>query len=171
MMGSLINLPTDLLQKEKYEVMPPSDKERYIYTALKKILELNPNGITITMIKKATGFTYSTVWHHLEKMVATREGYKLDYGNTIIYFPNGKMVHHLKSEDMQIGDRGYSFYVVVNNFGKFVYLQEKKENRLGLTEVCGGLLIPYENLDEFIESLVNMKEKSKKLIVEVEKNV
>jgi len=137
--------------------MPSNDKERYIYVVLKKILELNPNGATISMIKKATGFNHTTIWHHLDKMTTTREAYALDYGNATIYFANGKMVHHLKNVDISLHDKQYSFILVENNFGKYIYLQEKKENRLGVTEICGGLLLPYSLLDEFISSLRTVK--------------
>lgn len=61
----LIKIPSDLLLKEKYGSMNSIDKERYVYKTLKKILELNPNGVMISTVVKATGITHSTVWHHL----------------------------------------------------------------------------------------------------------
>ena len=118
----LIKIPSDLLPREEFKSMNSIDKERYIYKTLKKILELNQNGVMISTVVKATGFSHATIWHHLEKMTATRESYKLNYGAAQVYFANGKMVHHLKKSDVTIKDKSYSFYLVDNNFGRFVYI-------------------------------------------------
>lgn len=152
-MKDIIQLPADLFSREQYKLMNPMDKERYVYKTLKRILELNTNGVMISAIVKATGFSHATVWHHLEKMTATRESYKLNYGTAQVYFANGKMVHHLNKSDLRIGNKEYSFYIVENNFGTFLYVQERKEERLGAVNVCGGLLIPKSGIRDFVEKI------------------
>lgn len=159
-----VKLPTDVLPASKFEVLPSTEKERYIRQALRTILELNRNGVTAPQIHRATGFSRPTVWRHLEQMTATREAYKLDYGHTAVYYANGKMLHHLFKEDLKIDDRSYAFILVSNNFGEFVYLQEKRLTRLGNAEIAGGLLIPVPAFEKFITALNHAHE-------EVEKHV
>jgi hypothetical protein len=162
--GAIIKLPSDILAREKYTSLNSIDKERYVNKTLKKILELNPNGVMISTVVKNTGFAHATVWHHLEKMTATREAYKLNYGAAQVYFANGKMVHPLKKYDLSMRDKQYSFFIVHNNFGKFLYVQEKKQDRLGAVNVCGGLLVSCEDIKDFIGSLERINKEEEALL-------
>jgi biotin operon repressor len=159
--SEMIILPKDLLETEQFKVMPALEKDSYLDKTLKKILDLNSNGITAPVIARALGVNASTIWRHLEKLTSTREGYKISYGKTTVYYPNGKMIHHFKKEDLILRDKAYSFFYVVNNFGKFMYLQEKKQDRLGASEVVGGLLIPVNKIGEFVNAII---ESSKEII-------
>jgi len=159
-----VRLPTDILPASKFEVLPSTEKERYIRQVLKAILDLNHNGVTAPQIHRAIGFSRPTVWRHLEQMTATHEAYKLDYGHTSVYYANGRMLRHLFKDDLKVNDRTYSFILVANNFGEFIYLQEKRLTRLGNVEVSGGLLIPVPAFEKFINALNHAHE-------EVEKHV
>ena len=159
----MINLPRDILETEQFKVMPALEKDSYLDRVLRKILELNPNGITAPVIARALGINATTIWRHLEKLTSTREGYKISYGKTTVYYPNGKMIHHFKKEDLLLGDKAYSFFYVVNNFGKFMYLQEKKQDRLGASEVVGGLLIPINKVEEFVNAIMESSREINKL--------
>ncbi|MBI2134816.1 hypothetical protein HYU09_02420 [Candidatus Woesearchaeota archaeon] len=81
-----INIPSDKLEKEAFKTLPAKEKEEYVSNLLKKILELNPEGITISQIKEATGLTYSTIWHHLEILSCTAQGHKISRGNLDVYY-------------------------------------------------------------------------------------
>lgn len=159
----MINLPKDLLEPEQLKVMPALEKESYVNKILKKILELNSNGTTGPIVSKALGINATTIWRHLEKLTSTREAYKLNFGKTTIYFPNGKMIHHFKYEDISLGDKIYSFYYVINNFGEFLYLQEKKQDRLGAIDVIGGLMIPIKELGNFVRVILNSSKEIKEI--------
>lgn len=159
----MINLPSDMLEVEQFKVMPAIEKDTYLDKVIKKILDLNPNGITVPLIAKSLGMNVATIWRHLEKLTSTREAYKLNFGKTIIYYPNGKMIHHFKQEDILIGEKTYSFFYILNNFGKFLYLQEKRQDRLGTFEVVGGLLIPSEKIEDFISALMESNQEIKKM--------
>lgn len=147
-----VNLPSDMLEEDNFKALPSNEKQTYIESLLNKILRLNPNGITISQIISALGyFNKSTVWMHLENLVSIREAYKLEMGKTNVYYPNGQMIHPLLREDIEIDDKTFSFFAVKNNFGNFIYLQEKKKDRLGVATACGGLVIPLKNAEEFLE--------------------
>ena len=149
-----INLPKDILQKEAFKTLPAKEKEEYFSNLLKKILELNPDGVTISQIREATGLTYSTIWHHLEVLSCTAQAHKISRGNLDIYYHNGISTH---SNEYTKGKAKYAISTVKNNDGNFVCIHEKRENRMGNHTVCKGIAIPHELINEVITELEKVK--------------
>ena len=150
----VINLPKELLQKEAFKTLPAKEKEEYLSNLLKKILELNPEGVTISQIREATGLTYSTIWHHLEVLSCTAQAHKVSRGNVDIYHPSGNLNH---LNEYNKGKVLYAISTVENDRGKFVCIHEKRENRLGNHTVCKGVDIPFELIDDLIEQFNKIK--------------
>ncbi|MBI2541331.1 winged helix-turn-helix transcriptional regulator [Candidatus Woesearchaeota archaeon] len=149
-----ITLPNELLQKEAFKTLPAKEKEEYVSNLLKKILELNQEGITISQIKEATGLTYSTLWHHLEVLGCTAQCHKVSYGNLDMYFPIGKFTH---LNDYGKSKSTYSISTAENKDGSFVCIHEKRENRAGNQAVCKGISIPVELIGDLIKTLDQIK--------------
>ena len=149
-----INLPKDMLQKEAFRALPAKEKEEYVNNLLKKILELNPKGITIPQIRDATKLTYSTIWHHLERLSGTAQGHKISRGNIDVYYHAGD-TNYLNECDNS--GAKYVISTVKNSEGKFVCIHEKRQNRLGNHTVCSGIEIPFELIDDFIETFSTVK--------------
>ena len=105
-----INLPKEVLGKEAFKTLPAKGKEEYLSNLLKKILDLNPEGVTISQIKESAGLTYSTIWHHLEILSCTAQGKKISHGNLDVYYPIGNMSH--------LNDYLNNYYI---NFLVFIY--------------------------------------------------
>lgn len=153
-----IKLPYDLLDEEKFDTLNSEDKKAYIRAVLKKILELNNNGITISQItKRVPYFNKPVIWNHLEMMTITREAYSHKFGTTLVYYPNGRMVHSIFKNDVAIDDRLYAFYLVENGVSKDLYIQEKNKDKLGALAVSGGLIVPFKALDSFVEYIRDIK--------------
>ena len=150
-----LTLPQEMLQKEAFKSLPAKEKEEYVGNLLLKILQLNPDGITISQIKEATGLTYSTLWHHLELLSCTAQTHKTSKGNLDVFYPTGK-VNHLN--DYNKGKLHYSLSTAENEEGKFVCIHEKKENRTGNLAVCKGVSIPIELIDNIIDDLNKIKQ-------------
>jgi len=140
-----INLPKEMLAKESFKTLPAKEKEEYVSNLLKKVLELNPEGITISQIREATGLTYSTIWHHLEILSCTAQAHKISRGNLDVYYHNG-IGNHLN--EYRKGDANYAISTVENREGKFVCIHEKRQNRLGNHTVCRGINIPEDLIDD-----------------------
>ena len=151
-----INLPQEILEKETFKRLPAKDKEEYLSNLLKKILELNPEGATISQIKEFTGLTYSTIWHHLDILSCTAQGHKISRGSLDIYYPIGKESIVKEYPDAK-GKALYVTSILKDNEGSFVRIHEKRQNRLGNYTVCSGIAIPIELVNEFIEALNKVK--------------
>lgn len=145
-----INLPKELLRKEAFRTLPAKEKEEYLGNLLKKILESNPEGITISQIKEATGLNYSTLWHHLEVLSCTAQCHKVSRGNLDVYFSIGKATH---LNDYDLGKVRYSVSMVENDKGRFVCIYEKRETRTGTYGICKGVLIPTELIESIFKEI------------------
>ena len=153
-----LKLPSELLQKESFKSLPAKEKDEYLNNLLLKILQLNPDGITTSQIKEATGLTYSTIWHHLEILSGTSQSNKSSSGNVDVYYPSGDARH---LNEYAQGNRTYAINTVKNAKGTFVQIHEKKENRAGSNAVCCGVSIPIELIDKVIDSLNKAKKAAK----------
>ena len=154
-----INLPEDILEKESFKTLPAKEKEEYVSNLLKKVLELNPDGITISQIREDTGLNYSTIWHHLEILSCTAQGNKISHGNLDVYYPVGD-VNHLN--EYTIGKANYAISTVKNHEGNFICIHEKRQNRLGNHTICKGISMPVEIIDDLILELKKVKKSTKK---------
>ena len=154
-----INLPKEVLEKETFKSLPAKDKEEYMKNLLKKVLELNPDGVTISQIKEATGFTYSTIWHHLEVINCTAQGHKISRGNLDVYYPIGNVT---LLDEYAKGKAIYSVSIAESNEGNLVCIYEKRENRLGNQTICKGVHIPLELIEDIVKTLNKVKKANKK---------
>lgn len=153
-----INLPKDILKKEELSKLPAQGKSEYITNLLKKLIELNPDGVTNAQIREATNYTDSTLWHHLEVLNFTEQCNKIQRGSVDVFYPN-KRIGHFDEELRYSGNKAiYCFSITRNKFGKFAYIHKKTESRLGDYVISSGLSIPYDLIDNFISILHKIKE-------------
>lgn len=148
-----LELPKTILKPEDVLSLSPSDRDRYMDRLLFQILELNQKGATIPEIEEATGLNRNTVTKHLDRLVSLREAFKIQRGILSIYYRNGRVVHAKNIEHKFAKDKRYSFFRLVNDEGKFVYIQEKEANVYGTVIVKGGIIIRDEDLFEFLNEL------------------
>jgi len=154
-----INIPKNTLDKSSLKSLPAKEKEEYVRNLLREILQLNPGGVTISQIKEATGLTYSTLWHHLEVLSSTAQGYKISHGSLDIYYPPGKI------EPLTEIDHDNAKYVISlteNPNGHFLCIQEQRQNRRGNQTICRGIAIPTPIIDDLIKVLNKVKKSTKK---------
>ncbi len=154
-----INLPKDILERSALKSLPAKEKEEYLNNLLKKVLDINPEGVTISQIKESIGLTPSTIWHHLEMLKSTAQCRKISHGNMDVYHPYGK--------EEQLGDfdtprAKYTIGRVQNEEGTFVCIHDKRKNRQETYTVVRGIAIPDEILDDVINTLSNAKRLLKK---------
>ena len=151
---SEINLPKDALAKENMHSLPPKYKEEYLTNLAIKLLELNPAGITLSQIRKATGVSPSTIWHHLEMLKSTSQCRKISHGNSDVYYPIGNLNH---VEDLEKDTVKYRISTVSNEDGNFICIHESRKS--GESEkTLRGIAVPISLIGAFV-SVLNKVEK------------
>ncbi|MDD5111116.1 MAG: hypothetical protein PHG85_01065 [Candidatus Altiarchaeota archaeon] len=147
-----------ILPPEKYRSLSPQDQEEYVARKIEEILMINTNGVTISDVSLNTPFTRPTIIKHLEKIVATRKGYKIRRGRLSMYFPNGRVVHPEGQIETKT-DTGnqYRATFLNNNFGEFIYIEDLTPN----TVSGGSILIKKHDYPNFLNFLDSVEENRK----------
>ena len=154
------NIKANILYSNgEIEKIGPSQRKDYYRILLKDILNKNPKGVTVAQIAALTKISKKTISYHLEFLVATRDAYKWEYGpRSIVFFPNGKLLHPIADVPIELGGRYYTFRHIVNEFGDFIHIQEKKDEGGNVFTTVGGIMVRKNALKDFIENLRNICE-------------
>jgi predicted transcriptional regulator len=154
---SLINMPHVMIFEE-YMKLPPDEKEKYVQNTIKDILKLNrKNGVTLKQMEENTYFYRKTISYHLENLVAKGEVYKYPPDSrSALFFPNGNLADPILQEDITLENKIYSIYLMSNQYGNFVYIQEKEIGIDGVVNVKGGIMIPFDERKKFFEDLIGI---------------
>lgn len=151
-----IKIPQDnLVSNEELQSLRPKDRDQYVQKLTLEILEINPQGVTVSEIADQTKINRNTVASHMKTLVAIREAYAINRGNLSIFYKNGKVVHARSTEHRFPNDRFYKFYRLENEQGKFVYIQERQLDELRAIKVRGGIMINDKDFNEFYRELRN----------------
>jgi hypothetical protein len=152
-----LKLP-QVLNKEQYLKMPTQEKERYARETIKEAVNLNPDGVTVPQLSKMLPFDARTIAKHLEVLTHTNDVYTVPIGATILYLPNGKLMHAVPLEPLVIKDHVYQAHVLQNRLGQFVFIQEKKKTDY-TEEASGGLMVSLASFGTFVKYLQMVNDK------------
>ena len=152
-----LNLPENILGKEQYVALSTYQKGEYVTNLLKQIIELNPQGVTISQIDKGVKLGHSTIWHHLEKLADSAFCLKMERGDTAVYNFN-KVLDELEDCSIQGKFYFYDFSIVENMFGKFVRMQIKQESQSGDLITHSGVIIGTNSYDKVAESIIKIRD-------------
>jgi len=112
----------------------PDDKERAIKNTKKVIKRKKLDATEYTLFKEDSS--------ELTMLVLARPLYK-----------NGKVVHARSTEHKFPNDRFYKFYRLVNEQGKFIYIQERQLDEFRAINVKGGIMVKDEDFMHFMKEL------------------
>lgn len=155
-----INIPENILEKEKYASLPALQKEEYLHNLLREILKLNA-GVTVSDIRKNSYISHTVIWHHLEIMSSRGECLRIERGDTDVYHLN-EVIDHLGEFDI-IDDKssyhfGFNFDIVENPFGKFLLIQRMRESRSDAHTIRGGVIVPSYLLGTLIDTITKIRD-------------
>ncbi len=131
---------------------PPRERDTYIQNVVLRVLEKNRRGVTISEVSTKTGFSRPTVAKHLDILVAIGEAYKTERGNLSIFYKNGKVVHEIVVTGVSTPDRTYTFYMLENEEGRYLYIQEKEVDEFRSVKVRGGVMISLTDLPTILRT-------------------
>jgi hypothetical protein len=152
--------PKSLLTQNEIQALRPNEREDYVRAAILEILRKNDQGVSISEVMEATSFNRVTVTKHLEYLVAVREAYKRERGIGTLYFKNGKLAHETDKLSITCGRKTYEYFRLENPDGTFIYIQEKEQDELRAMNVRGGLMIPLNCFQDFLNGLMRFTTQS-----------
>lgn len=147
-----IKIP-EVLPRQQILRLPPEEREYYLREIIKKTIEANLYGISLSQLAKDLPFDSRSIEKHLAIMLHTNEIYSIKIGTTNLYFPNTRALHPIAEEKFEINNREYKVYTLKNRLGEFVLIQEVR----GLKQVGGGILIPLSGFKQFVAKLRRVK--------------
>jgi hypothetical protein len=152
-----------LYTEKEFEGLSQSQKEKHGEYVIKHILENAKESLIISQIKESVPYlNEKTIQRYLDKLVNTNVAYKKLIGRTYVYYLNGRLLHESLKEDMQAGDKLYSFFHIKNPDGEFIFIQEKKKGEFKDFSITGGILIKADYFDNLLEHLTEVNKKIKK---------
>ena len=146
----------EVLPKNEYLKLPPSEREFYVREILRQTIRKNEHGVTVGLLAEQLPFDSRTIEKHLSILTYTNEIYSVKVGNTQLYLPNSIPIHPTKKQSFETENREYVAYVLQNRLGEFVFIQEKKRTEF-TEEIGGGILIPLEDFKGFVKFLNSFK--------------
>ncbi len=147
-----------LLPHSEIKGLAPRERDTYIQNVILRILDRAPRGVTVSEVSAFTGFSRPTVSKHLEVLLAIGEAYEVERGNLSIYHRNGKVVHEEASQSISTPDKAYNFYILQNDKGRFLYIQEREEDEYKLVRVRGGITINMKDLPAIVRKITELQE-------------
>lgn len=136
------------LSKEEYLELPPHERGKYLREIIRKTLEQNEQGVSVSDLEENLPFDKRAIQKHLEVLTHTNVAYTSKVGPTKLYHPNERAMHTGIEKEFTINGKEYGIYTVDNRLGEFVLVQESKND-----EVEGGVLVPISGFEKFIKNI------------------
>lgn len=143
----------ETLEKEQYLELPPHERGQYLRTIIRKTLEMNEQGVSVSDLEDSLPFDKRAINKHLEILTHTNVAYTSQIGPTKLYHPNERAMHTGFEKEVKLNGKEYGIYTVDNRLGEFVLIQEIKDD-----DIKGGILVPQSVFNEFIEILGEVNE-------------
>lgn len=156
-------VPFDEWAKNEIKNISPEVKSALVEEAVRRaVRKYGEDGLTIDEIVKITGYARSTIQNHLNNLCALREIYSIKRGKRLtLYYPNGKPLWGIGTSKFEIGPSIFEITLARGPGNRLYYhILEKKYTILEGEKAEGGILLPVEGLNNFIEELKKLEKKS-----------
>ncbi len=158
----------ELENHEEFIKKSPQERERYTESKIKEIIQLNTQiGINMKQIEENTYFHRNTISKHVKNTISKGEIYQYPPNSRNgLLFSNGNLLDPIFKDKIVLQNKFFDIYVISNRLGKFLYIQEKKEDIYHEIETKGGIIIPIDEIFSFKENFdtIIKKIKNKKII-------
>lgn len=145
-------MPKTFLHKEKYMSLSPENRKKYLGNLIKELIFLN-KGITVSQIMDSLQLSYDAVRRHLIALETIGNIYRVKYGQSEVYFPNGKNLHPEDEIELKFDETIFTFSFLSNQFDDFLLIQEKRIEEKGRQKARGSIMIRQKNIPPFLRTL------------------
>jgi DNA-binding transcriptional ArsR family regulator len=146
-----------MIPKAQMLKLPVYEREHYLQNIVRKVIEMNPNGVTAREIAKALDTDPRAVDKHLTALLHTNLIYVDKFDKTDVFLLNGKSIHPVYEKALDLGDKKYEVFKLRNRRGEFVLVQEKIRGEVR-DDVMAGVLIPLRKFPAFVEYLNRIRD-------------
>lgn len=150
----------DLDGEQKKHLSPETNAILSREAVRKAVRDFGEDGLSINEIMELTDLNRSTIEKHLKNLIGLREVYSLKKNKKMtLYYNNGKPLHQLGKKRL---DNGMSILEISIAQGRknshFFYILEKRYSILEGETAEGAVMLPMNELDEFITALLELQE-------------
>lgn len=145
-----------LLTTHERMALRPDERARYVQRILLETL-LSSKNMTLSEIVEKTGMARPTITKHLELLAAKQQIRKdereLGRNKISFYKKVGNVLEHNDfSFNAEEGTK-YSFFVLEEDEGKSICVQQKEEDEYKSSSVKGTIVIKYDHVQQFVKEL------------------
>ncbi len=150
-------LSTYIFVQGEYERMSVDQKWEYVLVILHSILTRNP-ALSISQISHAAAdMPIEIIQPHLDYLVSIRSVHAFQVGEVTMYEQFLKIKDIIDIREKEIGNKTYCFTEIKNENGHMVLIQELLKDQHEHSEPIGGIVIPIEQLDNFVDAMLDVR--------------
>ncbi len=161
----------EVLKPETLAGFSASERRDYLKRVILMILEANRNrksGVLMQELVEHLPFKRNQIERAIQDLLQQREIYALEHYKRFQYFINGRVDHKIVGDEFDTKDRRYIFKVIANSRRRVeLFIQEKALSFFGEEHNNGAILIPFQDLDGFIEKLETLKAESEEVVLKL----
>lgn len=145
-----------LLTTHERMALRPDERTRYVQKVLMDALHVKKD-MTLSEIVEKTGLARPTITKHLEllaaKQLIKKEERELGRNKIAFYKKVGNVLENNEFSFEAENDTKYSFFVLEEDEGNAVCIQQKEEDEYKTSSVKGTIVIKYDTIQQFIKEL------------------
>lgn len=149
--------------EEEFKKLDPETKEIFIREEIRHgVRKYGSDGLTVDELVQLTNHDKKTIKKHLDLLIGLREVYSQKKNKRLaLYYPNGTPLHSVEKKIIEMGNTYFEISLAVGPKEKlFFHILEKRVSLLDEDKAEGAILIPIQNLDDFVNSLKEIEQES-----------
>ena len=123
------------------------------------IVKSKPDGINAGEIAITLDVTKNTILKVLRTLEAEREIYSAKIGNTIVWYPNGRLIHPYLELFVELRGKPYRLSIQESKTGPVIQIQERSYSLLSGERVEGAIFVEYGSAEQLIYGLEELKKR------------
>ena len=147
--------------QEDFKKLDPETKKIFIREEIRHaVRKYGSEGLTIDELVQLTNHDKKTIEKHLDSLIGLREIYSQKKNKRLaLYYPNGTPLHSVARKIVDMGNTYFEISPAIGPKDKlFFHVLEKRVSLLDEDKAEGAILIPLENIDDFINSLIEIEQ-------------
>lgn len=118
-----------------------------------KIVKNKSDGVSAGEIAEILEKTKNTVLKELRALESEREIYSAKVGNTLVWYPNGRLIHPYLETFIEMRGKPYRLSIQEGKSGPLLQIQERSYSLLDGERVEGAIFLEYDAIEELVKGI------------------